>query len=349
MQPRMPSLTVFTPLVLLAASDLVVAQISAPNCTASSGWEWTSNDLHQSVCMVAAYMLATCSGGVFTLDTASSATAYYTGGNSVFGCGCNVIAYNLLSACDACQGAEAFTWSVYSTECTNTPTFLTFPNPVPSGTSVPQWALMDSILKNFWNSTEAYLIHQNGAAPDLEPGSSVSAPESDSGSVSLTSSASSSEASHISSTSPSGVSPTSSTSSSGGPSLPSSPGTGSNSAAIAGGVVGASGVVALAVIGTFLFYSLRKRQRSQAPSAAVDGGAPHMSQEHPPLSRDEMYVSMTPVPPMTFYDPNDPRTFPQYQSVPTSVQDVHAVSPNGNTLTKVQATFTPGYHGLPTV
>ncbi|KAH9021566.1 hypothetical protein EDB85DRAFT_2293469 [Lactarius pseudohatsudake] len=276
-------------------------------------------------------------------------------------------------------------------------------------------------LEDFWNSTEAYLIHQNGAAPDLEPGSSVSASDSESVSptscassskasptsstspsevsptsstspsevsptsstspskasptsstspskasptsstspskasptsstspseVSPTSSTSPSEVNPTSSTSPSGVSPTSSTSSSGSP--PSSPGSGSNTATITGGVVG--GVMALAVIGTFLFYFLRKRQRSQVPSAAVDGGArPPMSQEHLPLSRDEMYVSMTPVPPMTFYDPNDPRTFPKYQSVPMSVQDVHVVSPNGNTLTKVQATFTPGYHGLPTV
>ncbi|KAH9026642.1 hypothetical protein EDB84DRAFT_336033 [Lactarius hengduanensis] len=219
-----------------------------------------------------------------------------------------------LSACDACQGAEAFAWSVYSTECTNTPTFLTFPNPVPLGTSVPQWALMDSILKDFWNSTEAYLIHQN-AAPDLEPGSSVSA--SDSGSVNPTSSTSSSEASHISSTSSSEISPTSSTSSSGGSSPPSSPESGSNTAAIAGIIAG--GVVALAAIQALLvLYLLWKRRRSQAPSAAVDGGTPPMSQEHPPLSGDETYVPGMPMAPMKSYDPNDQSTFPEFQGVPTS-------------------------------
>ncbi|KAH9021565.1 hypothetical protein EDB85DRAFT_414532 [Lactarius pseudohatsudake] len=292
MQSRMPSLTMFTSLVLLATGDLVLAQIGAPNCSVS--WEWTSNDLYQSVCMVTAYMLATCNGSVYTLEPLPSGTAY-TGGNSVFRCGCNVVAYNLLSACDACQGAEAFAWSVYSTGCTNTPTFLTFPNPVPSGTSVPQWALMDSILKDFWNSTEAYLIHQNGAAPDLEPGSSVSA--SDSGSVSPTSSTSSSETSHTSSTSSSGVSPTSSTSTSGGSSPPSSPGSGSNTAAIAGIIAG--GVVALAAIQALLvLYLLWKRRRSQAPSAAVDSGTPPMRQEHPPLSGDETYVPGMPMAPM---------------------------------------------------
>ncbi|KAH9005420.1 hypothetical protein EDB86DRAFT_3071119 [Lactarius hatsudake] len=320
---QIPSLAVLSSLVLLAASDFAAAQINAPEC--SSYLNWTSNFLGQTACTVTAYMLATCNGSVFTIKPGAA----YFGGNSAFKCGCNVIAYNLFSACDACQGLMGYRWSQYSVNCTNTPSFLTFPNPVPSGTSVPQWALVDSILEDNWNVTEAYLIYQN-AVPDLETGSSVSA--FDSGSVSPTSSTS--KVSPTSSTSE--VSPTPSTSSSGGSPPPSSPGNGSNTGPIAGGVVG--GVVALAVIGGLLFYFLRRRQRSQALSAAVDGGTPPMSQEHPPLSGNETYVPQTPVAPMSFYDPNDPRTFPKYQRVPTSVQDVY-----------VPAAFTPGYHGLPTV
>ena len=41
MQPRVTGFAALAPLVLLAASDLVVAQISAPPCNSSvPGWEW---------------------------------------------------------------------------------------------------------------------------------------------------------------------------------------------------------------------------------------------------------------------------------------------------------------------
>ncbi|KAH9052234.1 hypothetical protein EDB87DRAFT_566831 [Lactarius vividus] len=354
MQPRIPSIAVLTSLVLFAASDFAAAQINAPDC--SSSWDWTSNTLGQSVCMVTAYMLATCNSSVFTVNPLTSEEAYgYMLDESDFErCECNVIAYNLLSACEACQRAKGSTWEWYSGNCPVGIDPLPFPNPVPSGTSLPQWALVDSTRTNNWNIAEAYRIYQDGV-PDLEPGSSVRA--KDPGGVSPTSSTSLSEASTTSgtspsgvsptsSTSPSGVSPTSSTSSSGGSFPPSSSGSGPNTAAIAGGVVG--GVVALAAIGALLFHILRKRQRSQAQSTEVGGGMSPMSQEHSPVSK-------TRVAPMNFYDPNDPRTFPEYQGVSTSAQDVHVpVSPNdgnlnGNTLAKMQATFTLGYRGLPTV
>ena len=38
MQPGVPGFAALTSLVFLAASDLVVAQITAPDC--SAGWEW---------------------------------------------------------------------------------------------------------------------------------------------------------------------------------------------------------------------------------------------------------------------------------------------------------------------
>lgn len=113
-----------------------------------------------------------------------------------------------------------------------------------------------------------------------------------------------------------------------------------------------------------MFYFLRKRERPQAPSAAfvVDGAtrpqsaSQYMSQTHQPLSDDgTVFVPGTPVTPMKFYDPNDPTTFPGYQSVRTSTPDVHVpVTPydgslNGNTLAGMQTARPQGYHGLPTV
>ncbi|KAH8979744.1 hypothetical protein EDB92DRAFT_1954691 [Lactarius akahatsu] len=101
------------------------------------------------------------------------------------------------------------------------------------------------------------------------------------------------------------------------------------------------------------------RRRSQVLSAVVNDVAPPMSQEPPLLSAgdesDETFVPKKFVALMKLYDPNDPRTFPEYQRVSTSVQVVHvSVAPkngslDGNTLTTVPAAFTPSYHGLPTV
>ncbi|KAF8477808.1 hypothetical protein DFH94DRAFT_755939 [Russula ochroleuca] len=96
-----------------------------PNCTAS--YAWTSNSLNQSACTVAAYMMSTCNGGSFDISPLLDTKHSYTGpsGNDDSDlCKCNTIAYSLISACDACQGSE----------------WISFPNPVPPGTSVPHWA-----------------------------------------------------------------------------------------------------------------------------------------------------------------------------------------------------------------
>ncbi|KAH9169208.1 hypothetical protein EDB89DRAFT_2231404 [Lactarius sanguifluus] len=322
MQLRMPSLAVLTPLVLLAASNFVVAQIMGPDCNVTM--DWSFNSLGQSPCIVAAYMLATCNSSVFILEPLQPGNSYTVSDSSSFNnCLCNSVAYNLLSVCDACQGQNWRAWSNYSSNCPNGPFPLPFPNSVPLGTRVPQWALVDHTLEDNWNATKVGID-----TPEIAPGSFAV-----SGSTSPTPSPPS--RGHFSSPSVNGP----------------------NTGTIVGGVVG--GVAALATIGALLFYFLRKRQRSRVLSAVANDGAPPMSQEPPPLSAgdesDETYVPKQPVAPLKLYDPNDPRTFPKYQSVSTAVQVVHVSvtpkdgSPNGNTLTRVQAAFTPGYHGLPTV
>ncbi|KAI9452878.1 hypothetical protein BJY52DRAFT_1291508, partial [Lactarius psammicola] len=354
MPPRMRGFAALTSsLVLLAASDFVVAQINAPDCSLS--WKWSFNTLGQNACTVAAYMMGTCNGGAFTIDALQPGFSY-TGPGGVDNanlCKCNTVVYNLISACDACQGATWITWSEYSFNCTRTLAPSTFPNPVPSGTRVPQWALEDNINENLWNATTAFTI---GDTPEIEPGSLIGTGTSASGSVSPTTSTASRSGASSSSSSSSFPSPTPGSSSS------SSSGSGSksNTAAIAGGVAG--GVVAVAAIAGILFYFLRRRSPPQAPSAAfvVDGVTPppsasqHMNQVRPPVSDDgTSYMPGTPVTPMKFYDPNDPSTFPGYQSVP-STPDVHVpVAPydaglNGNTLANMQTGRPQGYHGLPT-
>ncbi|KAH9014362.1 hypothetical protein EDB83DRAFT_2321509 [Lactarius deliciosus] len=343
MQPRISSLAVLTSLILLAASDLVVAQISAPNCTLSfasvcgfydglTADTQSFNTLGQNMCTIAAYLMSTCNGGVFTIDALQPGSSYTGPSNDtddVNPCKCNTVTYNLISACDACQGSTWKTWSEYSFNCTSTLPPSTFPNAVPQGTRVPQWALVDNTLSPLFCSSRTSGMPprptQPGVTPELAPGSLISASTSGS------------------------VSPTSSTSSSAGASSsPSSSGSGSNTAVIAGSVAG--GVVALAAIGALLFYFMRKRQ-AQAPSAAVDGATPPMSKEDQLLSEDETHVA-----PMKLYVRLfSPTRMIQARSLntrgcPTSTQEVYGpVAQNGDTLAKAQPAHPQGYHGLPTV
>ncbi|KAI0250834.1 hypothetical protein BJV78DRAFT_1215547, partial [Lactifluus subvellereus] len=88
----MSGLAILAPLLFL--SGIVVAQISAPDCTAS-GWQWTFNSLGQNPCLVAAYLLATCSGGTWNLlplDPGSWYTVYVEFATL---CNCNTVTYSL--------------------------------------------------------------------------------------------------------------------------------------------------------------------------------------------------------------------------------------------------------------
>ncbi|KAI9443923.1 hypothetical protein H4582DRAFT_2071476 [Lactarius indigo] len=335
----MPTLAVLISLVVLAASGLVVAQIMGPDCNSTSNWvqpllfvslcdsydgltadTQSFNSLGQSPCIVAAYMLATCNDSVFVLQPLRPGNSYFvpvaSDSPDFNECLCTVVAYNLLSVCDACQGENWRAWSNYSSNCVDIdPAPLSFPNLVPSGTSVPQWAVIDHTLEDNWNATKEI----NDEIPDVEPG----------------------------------FFPVNGTTSPDPSTIPFDDfSSRSNTGTIAGSVTG--GVAALAAIGA-LFYFLRKRRRSQVPSAVpvVDGVMPLMSQEHPPQSGDETHAPKKPVAPMKlYYDPNDPRTYPEYQRMSASAQDVHVpVAPKDwNSIgTKVQVGLTPGYHGLPTV
>jgi hypothetical protein len=188
-----------------------------------------------------------------------------------------------------------------------------FPNPVPWGTCVPQWALIDntgSVRFPVCTLAKAQLIRcpfyrpwASGMPPrhsllvvTIEPSSPcclhlshpvsfiLDSPEVLAGSAIGPGSVSTSVAQATAT-----VSPASSKSSS------------SNTAAIAGGIAG--GVVGLALIGGILFYFLRRRQPPQAPSAAfvVDGATAsqsvsHMVQVSSLQSPDEATMSSSYVP-----------------------------------------------------
>ncbi|KAH9028993.1 hypothetical protein EDB85DRAFT_1892267 [Lactarius pseudohatsudake] len=73
-------------------------------------------------------------------------------------CWCNTVAFSLISACSECQGGQSLLWSEYYQNCARILEPSTFPNPVPAGTRVPQWALVDITLANDWSPSTAQLV-----------------------------------------------------------------------------------------------------------------------------------------------------------------------------------------------
>ncbi|KAH9992128.1 hypothetical protein BJV77DRAFT_453678 [Russula vinacea] len=336
------------PLVsLLLFSGSAVGQISAPDCSLT--WGWTFNSIDQNACTVAAYLMSTCNGGSFTVNPLLPGYSY-TGPSGVDDsnlCKCNTVSYSLISACDACQGAAWITWSEYVFNCTKVLPPSTFPNPVPAGTRVPQWALLDVTAENNWNSNKSYAV---GDSPELAPGAVLASGATVSASTTGPVSPHSTVPDKFSSGTP----------------APTHTGSSTNVGAIAGGVVG--GVVAISIAAAAIVFFFMRRQRPQAPSAAVPGVGPYqqpMDEIQRPLTDYETYTSSvpasslpgTPIVPMRLYDPSDPTTYPGYQGPPQSPATPEGPVPSHigttNSLATMQTSLShpgpQGYHGLPTV
>lgn len=268
--------------VLLVIVGSARAQVSAPNCTDSS-YGWSYNSLSQSPCFVAAYLAAVCNNGTFTIPALLPQHSY-TGPNGQDNddlCKCNTVLYNLISACDACQGEPWIAYSTWTINCTSVVTPGTFPEPIPEGTRVQKWAYLDPTTGDSWNETAARLT---GDSPEVT-GSGSSIPTSTKNSQSTVTPQTASSASSSSSSSKSS----------------------SNTGAIAGGVVG--GVVGAALIaGIVSWYAIRRRRARSAPSAAYIGQNDMGQAAVPyPLTID------TP----RLYDPSDPSTYPAQAPSPT--------------------------------
>ncbi|KAI0297405.1 hypothetical protein BC826DRAFT_1001659 [Russula brevipes] len=246
---------------LLLFSGFTTAGIVAPDCSSLIDWTWTYNSRNQNPCTVAAYLGGTCNQNSFTINSLLPGYSY-TGPSGVDNgnlCKCSTVMYSLISACDACQGQDWITWAEYSFNCTTKFPASSFPNPVPDGTSVPQWALFDMTLENSWNVTTAHGI---GDSPEIAAGQPIGT---------------------AASTSRFNGGPTGSTSQS----LPSSSGAitsstkkKTNGGAIAGGV--AAGVVCIGIAGAIFFFC-RRQSRARAPlgSSTVNADSQPLYHESP--------------------------------------------------------------------
>ncbi|KAI0263342.1 hypothetical protein BC834DRAFT_308983 [Gloeopeniophorella convolvens] len=277
--------------LLLFAGSVHAQAPSAPNCTDPS-FGWASNSLQQNPCEVVAYLEATCNGGLFSIPALSPGLSYTgpSGPDNGDICKCNSVAYNLISACDACQGSNWTSYSLWHFNCTTTSPAGTFPLPIPDGIRVPKWAFLDPATSgDSWNQAAAILA---GDLPEVT------------GTAAFSSSTSAPQSTGSNAPSPS-TSPASDSS-----------GHKSHAGAIAGGVVG--GLIAAALIaGAAAWFIIRRRRAQSAPSAAfASAGGPQMGQSFSPFSPS----SETP----RYYDPSDPSTFPQAAPSPT----IHTTNPS---------------------
>ncbi|KAG1827450.1 uncharacterized protein BJ212DRAFT_1294722 [Suillus subaureus] len=286
--------------VVLAAAALAprgaFAQTSTVTCLSS--FSWMDNSLKQNPCVVASYLESVCGA----INFAPLPSGYYYAPPSAASantCVCNTVTYSMVSACADCQNA----------------TYLEYPNDIPTGTKVPNWAYL-----NVTGGFDPVAAQSNGDLPESTATNvpTITVTYSTTLSASLTGVStftSSSGAATGSSTSLTGVSTsltsvstfTSSSGAATGSSTSASDSTSSNVGAIAGGVVG--GIAgAAAIIGLATWYFFKRRRSSTTPSAAFNdiGGGPGQTQG--------FYSTNATTFPMAeqsrLYDPSDPTTFP---------------------------------------
>ncbi|KAI0256987.1 hypothetical protein BJV78DRAFT_1150859 [Lactifluus subvellereus] len=141
-------------------SCLLLLQVIGPTCAQSF------NSLSQNPCLVAAHLVAVCNNGVFAIPALLPQHSY-TGPNGPDNgdvCKCNTVLYNLISACDACQGDSWTTYSAWSYNCTTQAPAGTFPEPIPAGTRVPNWAYLNPVPGDSWNISTAQVA---GDSPEV--------------------------------------------------------------------------------------------------------------------------------------------------------------------------------------
>ncbi|KAJ7751871.1 hypothetical protein DFH07DRAFT_825725 [Mycena maculata] len=209
-----------------------VEERAAPQTQAycSTDFDWATNSQSLSPCLLTAFVWGSCFTGNWDVE-ALTAGNQYTNPNSTTAnlCTCSWAAYNLISACTACQGFDSAVqnWAAYDQSCGDFLTDTYFPSNVtlPNNTAIPYWAATNPTT---WNDgrfdvSQAQLLAQENK-PDIIQGQ----------------------------TQTSGVANKKSKRPIG---------------AIVGGVIG--GLVVLVIGGFAAFWLIRKRKREQAPDGGT--------------------------------------------------------------------------------
>lgn len=313
-------------LAILAIGLLSIRPLraTAQQTTASclSQFNWMDNSKNQNPCLVAAYVQGECSGGQFTVDQLDPNT-HYVGPyvDEANPCECSTVTYSLISACSICQNRTYIAWSSWSTNCSTV--YPGYPESIPTGTAIPQWAYQDVVTTDDFNVTLAQAV---GDSPEstatTAPATATSVSTTTGVVASLT------------------AAPSSSTTSLSQPSSKST-----NTSAIVGGAVG--GVVGLAAIAGLATWFFLRRRRQVTPFSATDGGAP-------PPATNSMYMGSSPFTSLAtqpkLYDPSDPSTFPTSPPSPTiqtSLSNGYQNPSIHSNLYASQSGRPGGYNGVP--
>ncbi|KAI0767134.1 hypothetical protein C8Q74DRAFT_1369974 [Fomes fomentarius] len=277
------------------------AQGTAAVC--NSTYEWMSNSKGQSPCLISSYLFTPCDSPEDSYVHALPQGFHYASPakdpTSANPCRCNTVIFSTLAACATCQGGAAFVrpWLEYSINCSIVNP-QEYPESIPSGTAVPAWAYLDVIASSTFDPDAALEV----AKKDLPESTGFRAPSS----TSTTASVSPSDTTASSST-PQITIVSDSSSSSKMPDVK----------AIVGGVVGA--VLGLNALGIAAFLYLRFRGSSKDTSAgSLDTAVHHTAGDYLPQVgyQDKSLLDRDPHPHLlsndsaTFYDPNNPSTFP---------------------------------------
>ncbi|PIL35110.1 hypothetical protein GSI_02898 [Ganoderma sinense ZZ0214-1] len=302
---------------LLSSHSLGVAA-QGTNATCNSGFEWMTNSKNQSPCLVSSWLFTPCYSSsdsfVYPLSPGFHYNTPLNSTESATPCRCNTVLFSTISACATCQGQGNYT--------------IPYPVNIPSGTAIPAWAYLDVRVNNTFDPAAAEAV----AAQDLPESSASPGPTS---SLSTTQT---SESESTTGTSTASYTYLTDGSASGTPSATSNASSSesgskkSNAGPIAGGVVG--GIAGVALIGAAVFFIPRLRSRH--------GGAPQGSWEQSPVTSAPSI--------RRFYDPNNPRTFPDHDPFANGPAQVSMASPAGvvssNWGTGV-ASAQNSYHGTP--
>ncbi|KAJ7106441.1 hypothetical protein C8R43DRAFT_210555 [Mycena crocata] len=111
----------------------------------SPDFNWADNSQNLSPCSVSAAIFGSCGTGNWNMVPLQPGNKYDNpNATSANSCACSWTAYNLISACTACQGLDASiaNWAAWDMSCSSFKTDIYFPSNVtlPTGTAIPFWA-----------------------------------------------------------------------------------------------------------------------------------------------------------------------------------------------------------------
>ncbi|KAJ6613952.1 hypothetical protein B0H10DRAFT_2221802 [Mycena sp. CBHHK59/15] len=162
------------PAIAAGSLDRRVAQTEA-QC--SSDFNWAQNSIGLSPCLLTAFVWGTCFSGSWNVQQLPAGTKY-DNPNGTTGtanlCTCSWAAYNLISACTACQGLDASVqnWAGYTQDCGGFLSDTYFPSTISlPGTAIPFWAGTDPRIWNdaHFDVSQAQALAKEGK-PDLVQG-----------------------------------------------------------------------------------------------------------------------------------------------------------------------------------